>query len=291
MKKFAAIAVATVLGFMGNQAIANEFNLPGPYNVVAGTSTVINLNDAVNSAGLTGTFNSFSVTADWVAGGGNPWSSEAEITMNWSGGSVNIDPPTSGAGTNGDPTSLTFEGVFGGDYDPGTDGTLDLLLDQSFAGSDATWSNIVVCLEDVVVNPPSTVGSITDQGFVCSPYDGAAQDVQWVEFIHGGGAVNLTTDGSDFDTEIGLYDSDGNLIANDDDGGPGLLSRLEFGDLAAGTYYIASGGFNTTFGAGLFSVSSNSTAVGTLKINAIPEPTSLAICGLVGLGMLVRRRR
>ena len=116
MKKFAAIAVATVLGFMGNQAIANEFNLPGPYNVVAGTSTVINLNDAVNSAGLTGTFNSFSVTADWVAGGGNPWSSEAEITMNWSGGSVNIDPPTSGAGTNGDPTSLTFEGVFGGDY-------------------------------------------------------------------------------------------------------------------------------------------------------------------------------
>ena len=41
------------------------------------------------------------------------------------------------------------------------------------------------------------------------------------------------------DTVLGLFDSAGNLIAGDDDGGAGLLSRIEGGLPYTGTYYLA----------------------------------------------------
>jgi hypothetical protein len=70
-----------------------------------------------------------------------------------------------------------------------------------------------------------------------------------------------------FDTEIGLYDSSGKRITNDDDDGVGVASALSFGatsplrplggdgvpgdgrdgPLPAGTYYLALGEFNTLF--------------------------------------------
>ncbi|MEL7376804.1 MAG: hypothetical protein AAFN65_07595, partial [Bacteroidota bacterium] len=50
------------------------------------------------------------------------------------------------------------------------------------------------------------------------------------------------------------YDSDGNLIDNDDDGGSGLLSSLSAVGLSAGTYYLAIGEFNTNFGGANFNV-------------------------------------
>ncbi len=124
--------------------------IAGPTNVAEGAPVTINLNDVANTAGVTasstGSYNSFSITADWVAGGGGPWSSEADLTVTTTAGSITIDPPSAGGANSGAATTLTFEGALAGIYDPSTDGFIDLVLNQSFGGSDANWSNIEVTL-------------------------------------------------------------------------------------------------------------------------------------------------
>ncbi len=63
-----------------------------------------------------------------------------------------------------------------------------------------------------------------------------------------GDPVTVDSFGSDFDTELGIYDEDGFLVAINDDAGGELQSEIEFlGGLAAGDYYVALGGFNTTY--------------------------------------------
>ncbi len=119
----------------------------GPVNVVAGTPQTVNINDATNTAGISsGFYDSFEVTADWAAGGGNPWSTEAELEIVIAAGSTIVDPPTSGGANDGNATTLIFSGDFAGIYDPDTDGALDVIFDQSFGGSDADWSNIQVTI-------------------------------------------------------------------------------------------------------------------------------------------------
>ncbi len=82
------------------------------------------------------------------------------------------------------------------------------------------------------------------------------------------------------DTELGLFDNTGTLIANDDDGGTGLLSRLSFGTnggnggIPAGVYYIATGDFNINYADG-FSAISTGLDTGTININVsvtLPPP-------------------
>lgn len=102
-------------------------------------------------------------------------------------------------------------------------------------------------------------------------YDVNAQPFVWVQLNYVGGCDSLTidTEGGDFDSEIGLYDSNGLLIGNDDDGGSGNLSSLTLTGLPAGIYYIVGGTFNTVFGADDFAVSTtNTTRTGTIFINA-----------------------
>lgn len=129
------------------------------------------------------------------------------------------------------------------------------------------------------------------------------------------GTFNVNTEGTTgiADTEIALFRSDGFLIGQDDDGGTGALSSFNAGSLADGTYYIAVGAFNSTFGNG-FSATSASTSTGAYTVNAtngtstltasgtlaaqgiawycftVPTPGSLALLGLGGM-VAARRRR
>lgn len=124
------------------------------------------------------------------------------------------------------------------------------------------------------------------------------------------------------DTEIGLYDNAGAMIANDDDQGHSLMSALTFGNTTArtmpsdpfgftngvaangrdgnigpGRYWLAVGLFNTAFGATNWDVTSTSTGdPNTVVVNfrtdaPVPEPASIAALGLGAAALLRRRRR
>ncbi len=94
--------------------------------------------------------------------------------------------------------------------------------------------------------------------------------------------LDILIEGAAGDSEIGLYDSAGNLVASDDDDGVSLRSALSFGsrfpvrpienavggdgrdgDLAPGTYYLALASYDTTFLPTGFGVTSASAASST----------------------------
>ena len=157
--------------------------------------------------------------------------------------------------------------------------------------------------------------------------DGAGSDAQWTNpaFLRdipttnhctatiatpfaAGTAFTFDTEGSNFDTENALYTAGGDLLGTDDDSGTGLLSLLNSGVLAPGSYILANGGFDSSFGDG---VALAGAATGNLSIqvngvtilnnafggngfhnicfDVVPEPTSLALLGL-GAAALLRRR-
>jgi hypothetical protein len=69
-------------------------------------------------------------------------------------------------------------------------------------------------------------------------------DHDWVEFeLASASGVILETFGPEGDTVLCLSNSSGNLIACDDDGGPGAFSYIQQPCLPAGTYYLEIWGF------------------------------------------------
>jgi hypothetical protein len=125
-------------------------------------------------------------------------------------------------------------------------------------------------------------------------------------------SVDTATTPSGFDTMLALYTATGTLLAvNDDFAGLGLLSRIENSGLADGEYYIVLGRFNSSFGDGIATGLSTSTATSDFVLNiddqiafqgqhtgsellvfsvTVPAPGSLALLGLGGL-VAARRRR
>jgi hypothetical protein len=126
--------------------------------------------------------------------------------------------------------------------------------------------------------------------------------------------LDIDTEGSSLtatnfadDTEIGLYDNNGNRIADDDDDGTGFTSQLTFGQttpprpapsdgltyngrdgsLAAGTYYLCATAFNATFGNTAWTVTTTSAHTGTIVVNlklGIPGPVRCNEADVAGLG-------
>ena len=103
MKKITSLLCISI-AFLTSFSVFSQFSFPidaGPYAVASGTPVTVNVNDAGNTEGVTaGLYDSFIITADWVDTN-NAWSSEADLTVITSAGSVLIDPATSGGANSG----------------------------------------------------------------------------------------------------------------------------------------------------------------------------------------------
>nr|WP_299206657.1 fibronectin type III domain-containing protein [uncultured Brumimicrobium sp.] len=166
------------LSFMLSLWSYGQFTFPtvtGPISVSGGTAENVLINDAANAAAVpAGLYDSFSVSVDWVSTS-SAWASETDLTFNTSGGSVTIDPPTTGSANSGAATTLTFSGSLTSLYDPSVDGLLTLDLNQSYSPSDADWSNIVVTLFEAPACPDPLDLGITN-------LTATTVDLGWTEF-------------------------------------------------------------------------------------------------------------
>ena len=122
-----------------------------------------------------------------------------------------------------------------------------------------------------------------------------------------GDLIDINTFNSSGDTELGLYSASGDLLAINDDT-IGLLSQIIFEAPSEGTYYIASGNYNSFFSPG-FSANGPVGETVTTTVNGVdasfevggsgafwtsfdvvPEPSSLGLVAFAGLALLRRHR-
>ncbi len=193
-------------------------------------------------------------------------------------------------------------------------------FDDGADAADANSSNISFTLNAQSTTPPTSTDLGTlPAGLTTGTATHAAGEIKWYKFTLATpittanlGFLDLDTETTvDFaDTEIGLFDDDGDLIANDDDDGSLNLSQLSFGpgasarppfngsaayngrdgELAAGTYYLAVGGFNVTFVGG-FGATSSSTVAGNINVRinrgtgTAPQPPTAEDLGTLAQGL------
>lgn len=106
--------------------------------------------------------------------------------------------------------------------------------------------------------------------------------------------------GDTVDTEIGLFDSSGLLVAYDDDDGNGLYSLIDDALFGPDDYTLVVTGFGSNIAAdqvGLLTLAevTGGTSTGdygvVVSLVAVPEPTALSLLAIAGLVGFTRRRR
>jgi hypothetical protein len=273
-------------------------------------------NTIISGIAFTGGFNATHIrfTGTLTSVIGATWGSEADIQIR-QGLFSSYDWQNPGPGGTFSTFDYDFAGELDGDFaggtDPGAGGAWEIEFFDTFddgAGADSQSTNVEMIFEEqTALSDTDGVFSLGNIGI-----DGSAGSVG--EFALPGlfdlytitldeaGLFTFFTDedpngfvGTTVDTEIGIFDAAGNLIAENDDGGNGLYSGIFDLSLAAGDYTLAVAPFlgGASFEDGF--VVNPGTGTGDYIINAslvaIPEPGTLAFLGIGGLGLLAFRRR
>ena len=178
----------------------------------------------------------------------------------------------------------------------------DFAVTPGAAAGDIAISAFTVMPPD----PPATDGvfDLTATTMAMDTQTIGAEQVLWYEINHPGGELTLTTGFPETnilgtfndlpDTELGLFDDLGMLLAenDDEDFANGIQTSLIVGDFPAGTYFAAMGAFATTFADGFGATSINPNS-GDIKFAAsvVPAPSSALLLALSTFGLFVIRRK
>ncbi|MGD9689834.1 MAG: MYXO-CTERM sorting domain-containing protein [Phycisphaerales bacterium] len=323
---------------LGTVASAQEtFNFAGPIvsngpagNAVNGTAMItfsnsflwdgtISVNGTLTEVN-TGTFASEARIRTITSGNGTGNSGGFTTLGNFTG-STNVVGTSAVTGLTGipfDPFGQTWTLNFFESFDDG-----------GVASIDAEWTNLDITFNAFIappVPPSIDLGTVSNGNYPAMQMGAIASgEVVWfrLDVAAGTNPLDFFTLGSlgtggaggSLDTEIGLYNSLGFLLASNDDVGGisgfgNFTSRIRVGggsgvdlngeqaggtaggasltSLDAGTYYLALSTFNSTFANG-FNVVGGSNS-GEYKLTIVPAPGAAALAGL-GVLALGRRRR
>lgn len=271
---------------------------------------------AVFAGGFTANSLRFSGTTTAVVAG--TWGEESDI--------VATEPGLGGSTftweSTGDPAAYTafdfdnsqsITGTFAAGIDPGANGGswglefIDTFDDDT--GADSQTTNLEMTFEeaDPIMDSDNTVALSGLGGLGSSDSSvgelalGGLLDT-YTFTLTGTGFFSASTfsdtsvfTGVDLDTEIFLLDSTGELLATNDDIAAGVNAFSEVVDIALGpgSYSLVVGGFDTSYdeATDIFTAGDDIGDYGITASFVVPEPSSLALLAVAGLGVGYRRRR
>ena len=303
-----SLVLGLMMAFSGPAFAGFGFTNAGPVSSNGPAGNAVNGVLTYNHTGGAFLPGSITLTGDLTPTNAGTWANEARIRITNPAGQTWDSPaftPTNtwtGVLTIG-PSTLSGLAVLNGN----SVGTWEFRFFESFDDGgdlleDSSWTNLNITINDYVPTPPpasTNLGTLLNTSTVYDTPEAFATHLggalTWYRFTLTGDISNaagtwldIDTETSDYDTEIGLYTATGALIASDDDDGSGLQSCLTFGQttptrlvtgglgaaangrdgsLVAGTYYIAVAGFNATFAADFTVTTTSTNTIGINNLN------------------------
>lgn len=144
-------------GMMLTKSYGQTFNYPS-FNLPAVTPIVqfFDLGTLPTQPPAATTYTNFSVTVDWTAVSGDPWSNEARMRIVDSASQTTTyltsSQATTGSASSGNATTMTWSGILSTSYNNGNALSIGAL--QTYGGSTATWSNVTVSLSNAAPATP-----------------------------------------------------------------------------------------------------------------------------------------
>lgn len=333
MKKLIALFGALAFATVANASVQETWNLVGQAFGPGTTAATGNPNSNLFTGGYNLGRIDFSGTLLEINGTTNDFASENRMRVTLPNGAfTNVQFSTvTSYGPGALAISGSFYTI--GGYNSNQSGTWNFrffnTLDDGPVGLADAEGNITFSLTDELTAPatPGLTGNfnfVTDTQPVYANPDHQLTHlgggIKWYRLqlnehaLANGKFLDIDTEGSLLaDTEIALFDQFGTLIAQDDDDGSANLSQLSFGltgpprtigtsvggngrdgELSIGTYYLAVGGFNSTFANGFSATTTSTNTTSLVNVNIrtsiVPEPMTLSLLGL-GVAAWIRRRR